>query len=49
VIWAVYGYSLAFGGNGGDRDFGSPSLARRQRAQRGLAGTIPHQTFMVYH
>ena len=49
VLWALVGYSLAFGRN-------TPSLAicvtyssrRRQRPNADYAGTIPQQTFMVY-
>src|SRR6185436_5686998 len=50
VLWAVIGYSMAFGGSGpfvGNLDFlmlnnvGSAPNAD-------YAGTIPHQTFMVY-
>ncbi len=50
VIWAVVGYSLAFGGN-------SPYLGNFQFAfldgvgstpNADYAGTIPHATFMVY-
>ena len=51
VLWAVVGYSLAFGeGNAIHR---RPALSvperRGQRAQRGLRrATIPQQTFMIY-
>jgi Amt family ammonium transporter len=43
VIWAVVGYSLAFGGASPYRRFAVRVPERRgQRAQRGLRGTIPH-------
>jgi ammonium transporter, Amt family len=50
VIWAIYGYSLAFGGNG--PVLGDFSFAFLQNVgsapNTDYAGTIPHQTFMVY-
>ncbi len=50
VIWAVVGYSLAFGGSSpyiGDLQFAFLDGVG-SRAQPGLRGTIPQQTFMVY-
>ncbi len=50
VIWAVVGYSLAFGGDGpflGDFRFALLNgVGAAPNAD--YAGTIPHQTFMVY-
>ena len=50
VIWAVVGYSLAFGGDGpfiGDFRFALLNgVGAAPNAD--YAGTIPHQTFMIY-
>jgi ammonium transporter, Amt family len=50
VIWALYGYSLSFGGNGPViGDFHFAFLGHVGSAPNtDYAGTIPHQTFMVY-
>ena len=50
VIWAVAGYSLAFGGDSSFLgDFRFALLNNVGSAPNGdYAGTIPHQTFMVY-
>ncbi len=50
VLWAVYGYSLSFGGNGpviGDWHFAFLSNVG-SAPNPDYAGTIPQQTFMVY-
>ena len=50
VLWAVLGYSLAFGGDGpfiGDLRFILLNNVG-SAANTDYAGTIPHQTFMVY-
>ncbi len=50
VIWAVYGYSFAFGGSGSF--FGNFQFAFLNNVGAApnpdYAATIPHQTFMVY-
>ena len=51
AVWMVYGYSLAFGEGG--RFFGSPTQYFFLKGVGGTpngdyAGTIPHQTFMLF-
>ncbi len=52
VIWALFGYSLAFGGTADSKWIGDLSFAFMNgvgTAPNGdYAGTIPHLTFMVY-
>ncbi len=52
VIWALFGYSLAFGGTADSKWIGDMSFAFLNgvgTAPNGdYAGTIPHLTFMVY-
>jgi Amt family ammonium transporter len=52
VIWALFGYSLAFGGGADSKYIGDLSFAFMNgvgTAPNGdYAGTIPHLTFMVY-
>jgi ammonium transporter, Amt family len=50
VVWALIGYSLAFGGSGayiGDMQFAMLNGVG-SAPNPDYAGTIPHQTFMVY-
>ncbi|MCS7313992.1 MAG: ammonium transporter [Bryobacterales bacterium] len=46
VLWAVVGYSLAFGGSG--RFLGDLRFAFLSAVGNELQGTIPHATFVVY-
>lgn len=51
AVWMVYGYSLAFGE--GNRFFGNPTQYLFLKGVAGMpngdyAGTIPHQTFMLF-
>ncbi len=49
IVWVLFGYSLAFGGDGaflGNLDY--LFLAGVGAEPSGYAGTVPHQTFMMF-